>query len=118
VTHRRRSPGTESGATPTTTPTAVGSQQYIAGLRRRRAATYRVPRLECGSCADPWTCRCYDDPEPTPRMVDAYRDAVQTISGAGMTPAAFVPEMRAMWRRGGEYRRLAQTIAERWQVAV
>jgi hypothetical protein len=89
----------------------------IEGSRRRRVATYRVPsyRNQC-PCRDPWTCHC-DDPEPSTRMVDAYRDAVALILDAGMTPAPFVPELRAMWRRGGADRRLARTISERWEVA-
>ena len=84
---------------------------YIAGLKRRRAATYRVQPLDCG-CRDPWICR-----SPSERMVDAYREAVLTISAVGMTPAPFLPEMRIMWRRGGTDRDLVRTIATRWEVA-
>ena len=104
-------------AAPAATTTAT---QYIEGLRRRRAAAYRVPpyRSTC-SCADPWTCRCDEAvQQPSERMVDAYRDAASSLLTAGLTPAAFVPEMRQLWRRDAEQRKLARLIAERWQVAV
>jgi hypothetical protein len=88
---------------------------YIAGLRRRRAATYRVEQLDCG-CRDPWTCRHYDG-GPSERLVDGYRDAVQHLDAAGLLAAPRIPEMQIMWRRGGDDQRLAREIAERWELA-
>ncbi|KAA1249805.1 hypothetical protein F0Q45_13045 [Mycobacterium simiae] len=90
---------------------------YVAGLHRRRAHAYRVPRCDCG-CPDPWTCRCDNHDEVTEQYVDGYRDAAQHILDAGLTPAPNVRAMRVMWRRGGSEQRLAQRISEPWEVAV
>ena len=88
--------------------------KYTAGLRRRRAASYRLPVLESGR-RDPWY---YDHPgQPSEKMVTAYRDAVLFVFDAGMTPAAFVPEMRALWRRGGDDQRLVRDICEHWELS-
>lgn len=88
--------------------------EYVAGLRRRREASRRLPVLPCGH-ADPWR---YDAPGPSERYVDGYRDAAQHLLAVGMTPASNVDAMRAMWRRGGTDQRLAAELAERWEVAV
>jgi hypothetical protein len=108
----RRSPGTARA----TSTTPLATTHYIAGLHRRRAATYRVPPLDC-NCRDPWTCRCRSDAQPSERMVDAYRDAALTISAVGLTPALFVPEGRALWRRGRADRDLVRAISSRWEAA-
>lgn len=93
----------------------AGCNHYIAGLRRRRAATDRVERLACG-CRDPWTHRCTGDPT-SERMADAYKDAVAHLGLLGLTAAPRVDEMRQLWRRGGAYQRLVRTVAERWEIA-
>lgn len=97
--------------------TSQGCAQYIAGIRRRRAATYRLPALDCGH-ADPWTCKCHDDTdESTGQYIDGYRDAAQHLMVQGLTPAPNLPAMRGLWRRGGADRDLVRGIAERWEVA-
>jgi hypothetical protein len=115
MTHIEVCPGTESGAT--TTTTTVDALNYINGCRRRRAATYRVPPIDCG-CADPWTCRCYDAPEPSERNADGYHAAALHLLAAGLLPAPNLGAMRTLWRRrDSEQRELARHIAERWDVA-
>ena len=99
--------------TGTQTTTTVDTTDYIEGLHRRRASSYRLPVLDSGR-ADPWH---YDRVQPSEKMVDAYRDAALTLSAAGLTPAALLPEMRALWRRGGTDRNLVRDIATRWGVA-
>ncbi|SBS73709.1 conserved hypothetical protein [uncultured Mycobacterium sp.] len=106
-TNEKRPAG--NGADSTTT----GCTQYIAGLHRRRAASWRTEPLHSGH-RDPWR---YDDPEPTERMVDGYRDAVEHLGILGLTAAPRIPEMRVLWRRGGDDQRLVRMLAERWEVA-
>jgi hypothetical protein len=112
-THEKRRPA-GNGAASTTTP---GSHHYIAETHRRRASTKRVPPYGYCTCRDPWVCRCADNTEPPERYVDGYRDAVLYLLSCGLTPAPFIPEMRAMYRRRGTDARLAMRIAERWQAA-
>ncbi|OWL92844.1 hypothetical protein B7435_33390 [Mycolicibacterium peregrinum] len=89
----------------------------MAGLRRRRAATYRLPVHDCGH-ADPWTCKCHDDSDTTTdQYIDGYRDAAQHLLAQGLTPAPNLPAMRGMWKRGGDDQRLAMRIAQLWEVA-
>lgn len=86
------------------------ASEYIEGLGRRRAATYRVPPLECG-CRDPWCHRC--EPRPT----KGYALAVEHLLAAGLSPWPDVQALREMWRADDRQRRIARTIAERWEVA-
>lgn len=92
------------------------AQDWRSRSSRRRAAAQRLPVLECG-CRDPWTCRCCLGEQPSRLAVDAYRDAAIMLFGQGMTPAPRIPEMRALWRRGGEDRLLVEKISLRWEVA-
>jgi hypothetical protein len=50
-------------------------------------------------------------------MVDGYRDAAQHLRALGLLPAPLIPEMHALWARGGTDRRLMSEIAERWELA-
>lgn len=90
----------------------ASATDYIAGLRRRRAETYRRPKLDCG-CVDPWTNR--HDEQITDNYVDGYRDAAEHLLASGLAPAPNLPAMRTMWKRGGNEQRLAMRIAELWQ---
>jgi hypothetical protein len=92
------------------------TDEYIGGLRRRRSASDRLPVLDSGR-ADPWRPWRDDHAQPCDRMLDAYRDAVLTLSAAGMTPAPFLPEMQRLWRRGGADGDLVRAVASRWEVA-
>jgi hypothetical protein len=53
----------------------------------------------------------------TDRQVGAYEDAAVRLLGHGLTPAPNVAALRAMWAHGGDGRRMAQIIAERWELA-
>ena len=82
----------------------------VAGLRRRRAASQRVPPLDCG-CPDPWPCRC-SRPPLSERMIDAGRDAALHILDAGKVPLLEIEVLQALWRRGGADRVLAELLNE------
>lgn len=82
-------------------------------LRRRRAASWRLPVLASGR-ADPWH---YPPPETTDRNVAGYRAAARHLLGLGLLPYPFLPELRVLWRRGGDDQRLVREVAERWDLA-
>jgi hypothetical protein len=77
----------------------------IVASRRRRDASHRLPVLESG-LSDPWWY-----PEPGDR---GYEHAAMHLLSLGLTPSPNLPAMRAMYRCGGESRRVAQVISERW----
>ena len=83
------------------------------GEQRERftRAYYRSPRWDCG-CHVP--CRCEWHANPTPKRVDAYREAVEHLAGLGLLPGALAPELRQLWRRGGADRHVAERVARRW----
>lgn len=110
----KKGPGPESEAIPETTNGhhTANVVEYMRGLKRRRAATWRLPPLPCGH-ADPWTCAHRDDPSDV--QVDGYAAAVEHLNRLGLTAAPFLPELRRMWNRGD--RRLAVTVTERWETA-
>lgn len=94
------------------------SAHGIAAWKRRHSAAQRLTPLEC-VCRDPWPCRHHEaNAEPSTLQVDAYRDTCRSLLSTGLLPAPRLPEMRALWRRGGEERELAQEISLRWEVAV
>jgi hypothetical protein len=114
MTYNRRSRAKLDPAPSTVTTTASSDVTGIAvQLRRRRAASYRLPVLDSGH-ADPWF---YDDIEPSERTADGYYAAAQHLIAAGFLPAPNIPAMRLMWRRDDEQRELVRYIAERWEVA-
>ena len=74
-------------------------------LRIRRAASWRLP-ASCSGRSDPWWY-----PEPGER---GYEDAAAHLLELGLTPAPNPAALRAMWMAGGQSRRYAEVIAERW----
>jgi len=80
-------------------------------LQRQRRAWRRKPRLECG-CSEP--CRCDYRNNPSEKRVDGYRDTIEHLAEHGLGAAALSPELRALWRRGGSDRQLAEQINDRW----
>lgn len=108
----RRSPGVPARATSPTTPLSPNDNPQVRQqLRRRRAATRRLPLLGCG-CADPWTHRCDD---ATPALVAGYVATVQLLEQLGYPAAPLLPELRAIWQQGD--RRLVASVTTRWAVA-
>lgn len=83
-------------------------QDLASQLRRRRDAAARSVPLACG-CRDPWPCRCGEGP-PTDRMLDAGADAARHLVAAGYTPLLPADVLRALWRRGGHDRAMAQSL--------
>jgi hypothetical protein len=97
------------------------SRQQVAGTcefngvgrqwRRRREAALRMPVLDCG-CRDPWhPCTCSQSPL-SEKMVDAGAQAARHLLEVGFVPLLEVDTLRALHRRGGADRRLAQELYE------
>lgn len=80
----------------------------LALLRRRRRAAERLAILDCG-CADPWPCRC-TVPALTERALDAWRAAAEVVLDTGKTPLLPLEVLRALYRRGGDDRVLAEQL--------
>lgn len=90
-------------------PQSVARSHGPVCWHRRYDAAVRLARLDCG-CADPWTCRC-TDPPLTQRAVDGYRDAARYVMDTtGCTPLIPVEVLRALFRRGGGDRALAEQL--------
>lgn len=81
---------------------------YIAGLRRRRGAAWRLVPLDCG-CADPWPCRC-TQPPLSDAALDGWRAAAVHVLAEGQTPLLPIEVRRSLWRRGGSDRALAERL--------
>ena len=77
-------------------------------LQRRRATAYRVVPLDCG-CPDPWPCDC-TSPPLNDRWVDAGRDAALHLLAQGLLPRLELEVLRALYRRGGRDRILAERL--------
>lgn len=82
--------------------------QTLRQLRCRRQASSRVVPLDCG-CSDPWPCTC-SSPPLTDRMIDAGRDAAIHLLTSGVIPPLDIEIRRALWRRGGADRVLAELL--------
>jgi hypothetical protein len=115
---RSRLAGDETAPESTYTHRTVGHPtETVRQHRGRRAASQRMESW-CPNCrtADPWVCRCYDAPL-TEKMITGYREAALHLAAYGLLAAPRVPEMRVMWRRGGDDQRLVRGIAEQWEMA-
>lgn len=88
-------------------PSTAADVEQTTPLRRRRAASQRLPVLPCGR-SDPW----HYDPPTSP----GYADAAHHLLGHGLLPAPNREGLHLMWRRGGHARRAAELIAERWEL--
>jgi|GEM_PF-3362371 len=87
---------------------AAPSHCVPSQLRRRRAAAQRLPALDSGR-ADPWL------PARQPGFA-GYEAAAAHLLDHGLLPALNFEGLREMWAAGGESRRAAQAIAERWEL--
>ena len=76
--------------------------------RRRRAASWRLVPLDCG-CRDPWPCRC-TSPALSDAALDGWRDAANHVLAGGLTPLVPIEVRRALWRRQGADRLLAERL--------
>lgn len=77
-------------------------------LQRRREAARRLPPLDCG-CRDPWPCRC-TEPPLSDRAINGWRDTARYLLAQGKTPLLPLEALRALYRRGGADRTLAQEL--------
>lgn len=96
-----------------------GLSTFDAGTITRRKNSQRLAILDCG-CSDPWTAghlRHQDNGQRSERQIEAYLQAARHLQALGLTPAPLIPELRLAWQRGGKDRRLAQAIAQRWELA-
>lgn len=80
----------------------------LAQLRRRREAARRVPPLACG-CPDPWPCRC-TEPPLSELALDGWASAARHLRSTGRTPLLPLEVLRALHRRGGADRELAEEL--------
>ena len=115
-------PGRERpGATPdtgpiqksadTTTDKPIICHAGIVEWFRRHRAAERLPSLACGCCSDPLPCRC-TRPPLSDRWVDAGADAARHVLANGCVPLLELEVLRALYRRGGDDRQLAQELYE------
>jgi hypothetical protein len=93
---------------------AIVQTAQLYPYRNRHRAAVRLPELGCG-CRDPWLCRCAA-PEPSEKAVEGYASAVELLNSLGYPAAPLLPEMRALWRRGRDERRIMQQVARRWEM--
>ena len=81
---------------------------YCVGLRLRRTASRRLEVLD-SSRSDPWH---YGVPGER-----GYPDAVAHLLELGLLPAPNREGLITMWRRGGHSRKVAEFVAEAWDLA-
>jgi hypothetical protein len=110
--HTHGSPANAEGP-PTITSTASLSDArrhgWLPQLHRRRQAAADSRPLRCG-CRDPWPCRCTQRPLSA-RRIDAGRDAARHIlATTGNVPLLEFEILRALYRRGGADRALAEQL--------
>lgn len=78
------------------------------GDGRRAAAAQRIVALDCG-CPDPRLCRCTEPPLSN-LAIDGWRDAARHLLCAGRMPLVPLDVRRALYRRGGADRQLAEKL--------
>jgi hypothetical protein len=88
--------------------TDLDTSDVVRQLRVRRAASQRLVPLECG-CSDPWPCRC-TEPPISDHALDGWRDAALTLLGSELIPLVPLEVRRALYRRGGPDRVLAELL--------
>ena len=75
--------------------------------QRWRKTVRRTPRLDCGCRA---TCHCGPFPL-SENQIDAWADCARYVMDtAGCTPVLPTEVLRALWRRGGDDRALAEKL--------
>lgn len=94
--------------------TSAPRRHFHAGGRRRREAALRLPPIgRCGCIRDPDLDehRCGARPL-TEHQFDGWRATAEHILEGDSVPIVPVEAVRAMWRRGGRDRQLAQQLWE------
>lgn len=78
---------------------------------RRSDAAARMPLLDCGcDTADPWLCRCTQPPLSSFQLDGWALAAGYIMETTGHAPLVPIEVLRALYRRGGEDRALAEKI--------
>ncbi len=91
-------------------PLSISREHGPACWRRRSEAAERLALLNCG-CSDPWICRCSTASPLSDNQIDGYADAARyIIDSSGCTPMLPVDVLRALYRRGGDDRVLAEQL--------
>jgi len=90
-------PAPNAGGTADERSTDPDPVTYADRLRRRRAASYRLPVLESGR-SDPWH---YDEPPLTDHQLDAWLAAIDHLAELGIPAIVPVCVRRALRRRAG-----------------
>lgn len=101
-------PGAEAGPLSAGTDACQGNAAIRQQLVRRRTAAARSVPLDCG-CRDPWRCTC-TEPPLSRVVVDGWRDSAVHILSAGLLPRLPIEVLRALYRRGGRDRVLAEML--------
>jgi hypothetical protein len=100
--------------TNTATELAAAREQVVAAEGQPRCTTASWITIS----RDPWPCtHTCSQQDPSDAMVDAYRAAVLHLQHCGLPAAPRLPEMRRLWARGPEERRLVAEVAQRWELA-
>ena len=78
-------------------------------LATTRASERLMPLCRCGP--DPWLCRCRRPDQPmTEHQLDGWGATAQHILEGGNVPMVPAGALRALHRRGGRDRRLAEQL--------
>jgi hypothetical protein len=77
-------------------------------LRRHRATERLMPLCRCGP--DPWLRRRRPQPPLTDHAVDGWHATAQHLLDVGCTPMLPPEALRALYRRGGRDRLLAERL--------
>jgi hypothetical protein len=107
VNQRKRPVPTDRPSSKSTAADAPDSSVQAAWQRRHEAASRLVP-LHCG-CADPWIHRC-TSPALSAAALDGWLDAAQHVLANGWIPLLPLEIRRALWRRQGADRLLAERV--------
>lgn len=83
-------------------------QDVPSQLRRRRATSRRMVPLDCG-CVDPWPCSC-SQPPLSDYALDSWRVTAEHLLATAGTPLVPLEVRRALYRRGGHDRALAERL--------
>lgn len=86
----------------------MSTAAYVAALHRRRAAAQRMVPLDCG-CADPWPCQC-TQPPLSEHALDSWRATAEYLLANAGPPLVPLEVRRALYRRGGRDRELAERL--------
>lgn len=87
------------------------AQDTRSRLRRRSDAAKRSVPLDCGHHRDPMRCDC-TKPRLSEHALDGWRDAALRILFDGCVPLLPIEVRRALWKRGGPDRVLAERLHE------